>query len=80
MFAIPAHNATVERAFSLMESQWTDKRNRMLVETIKNLVFVKFNIRNKSCLEFYEEVTRNKELLDQVGKSDKYDFINKNTV
>ena len=38
MFAIAAHNANIERIFSLLRAQWkwTDERNRIAIETIKN--------------------------------------------
>ena len=35
VFAIPAHNANVERVFSLIEIQWTDERNRLQLDTAK---------------------------------------------
>ncbi|KAL3120080.1 hypothetical protein niasHT_003332 [Heterodera trifolii] len=38
VFAIPVSNAFVERVFSLCGAQWTDTRNSLEVETVKNLV------------------------------------------
>ncbi|XP_067137482.1 uncharacterized protein [Centruroides vittatus] len=55
-FSIPAHNAITERALCLVEPQWTDQRNRMEIETVKSLVMMKFNINNRNCLEFYDEI------------------------
>lgn len=41
VFALPSHNANVERVFSLMQSQWTKGRNQFSVESSKGIVFVK---------------------------------------
>lgn len=77
MFAIPAHNATVERIFSLIEAQWTDERNRMSVDTVKNLAMVKFNFNGQSCSEFYINMSKNIDVLKTVGQNEKYGFNNK---
>lgn len=39
-YAIPCHNAHVERIFSLISSQWTNDRNRLLQETVKGLTIL----------------------------------------
>ena len=74
MLAIPAHNANIERIFSMLRTQWTDERNRMLIETIKFTLIVKYNLKNKDCIEFYKDVCKNDVLLKEVHKSAKYDF------
>ncbi|XP_030747812.1 uncharacterized protein LOC115876244 [Sitophilus oryzae] len=51
-FAIPAHNAAVERIFSLIAAQWTKERNRLSIESIKSLIVLKFNLK-MSCEEYY---------------------------
>lgn len=33
-FAIPGHNANVERVFSLINAQWTKERSRLQTDTI----------------------------------------------
>ncbi|CAI6366555.1 unnamed protein product [Macrosiphum euphorbiae] len=43
LFAIPAHNATMERVFSLMSAQWTDERNRLLPETMESILQCQVN-------------------------------------
>ena len=40
IFAIPSNSTNVERCFSLIKAQWSDSRNKLLIETIKNLVFI----------------------------------------
>jgi hypothetical protein len=72
LFAIPAHNATLERIFSLMKAQWTEDRNKMCVETVKHLLLVKFNYTFDSCKEFHKYCINNKNILQNVKKSAKY--------
>lgn len=73
-FAIPAHNANCERVFSLMNSQWTDERNRLSVESMKHILSVQFNFSHLSCEMFYEHLllTENDSLLRKIGESEKY--------
>lgn len=35
VFALPSHNAKVERIFSLMQRQWTKERNQLSVESLR---------------------------------------------
>lgn len=73
-FSIPGHNANCERIFSLIEAQWTKERNRLSVETVRDIVSVKFNFKKISCSEFYKYLLRpeNSKLLRQIGDSRKY--------
>lgn len=71
LFAIPAHNATVERVFSLMSAQWTDERNRLLADTVESILQCQVNY-NMTCSEFYKYVKGQKELLKKVKSSEKY--------
>ncbi len=75
MFAIPAHNAEVERIFSLIEMQWTDERNKLSIETIKNIIMVKFNFDGQPCAQFYQEMKNNEILLKKCRSSEKYTFL-----
>jgi hypothetical protein len=59
-FAIPSHNANVERVFSLINSQWTKERNRRRLESVKRLIFVKFNSRHLSCGDFHKYIVSDK--------------------
>jgi len=38
LYAIPGHNANVERIFSLIMTQWIKKRNRLQVETVESII------------------------------------------
>lgn len=73
-FAIPSHNANVERIFSLMNAQWTEERNRLSVDAIKNLLMVQYNFKQFDCLEFYKCYVENKKLLAEVRNKAKYSF------
>ena len=71
LFSIPAHNATVERVFSLMSAQWTDERNRLLPGTVESILQCQFNYK-LTCMEFYKYVKGKKDLLKKVKSSEKY--------
>jgi hypothetical protein len=71
-FAIPSHNANIERIFSMMNAQWTDERNRLTVESIKNLLMVQYNFKQFDCVQFYNYSIENKKLLMEVRSQTKY--------
>jgi len=73
VFAIPAHNANVERVFSLMEIQWNDERNRLQVDTVESIIICKYSYK-KTCSEFYEYVKTQPSLLTSVKSSKKYEW------
>lgn len=58
-FAISAHNAIVERIFSVIGAQWTDERNRLLIESIRNIILIKFNFNDLDCFEFFQMISMN---------------------
>jgi hypothetical protein len=59
--------------FSLLNAIWTDgKKNRLKIETVKALIIVKTHFKNLSRAEFYDQILNEKEILEQVHKSDKY--------
>ena len=71
MFSIPAHNANVERVFSLMTAQWTKERNKLDITTVEALLLCKWNM-DKQCKDFYKEILLRKDLLKKAKSSDKY--------
>ncbi|CAM2105855.1 unnamed protein product [Caretta caretta] len=62
-FAIPSHNANVERIFSLMQSQWTKERKNLNVELLKGILLVRYNFRQTSCKDFHAFLKSNQPLL-----------------
>lgn len=73
-YCIPSHNASIERLFSLMSAQWTKERNRLLVESVKSILCVKYNFKSFSCHEFHEYLLSNKDLLKMIGSTKKYSW------
>ena len=73
-FAIPGHNANCERIFSLVNSQWSDERNRLSVETVRHIVTVQFNLKSYSCTDLHKYLSRpeNAGLLRKISSSQKY--------
>lgn len=71
-FAIPGSNSSVERVFSLIKAQWTNERNRLQIDSVKGIVIIKYNFKNYSCVEFYNYLLSNSELLKQISNSEKY--------
>lgn len=74
-FAIPGHNANTERVFSLMRNQWTDSRNSLSPNSIKNILTVQFNFKNVTCTEFYDIYCKT-DLLKKIRSNEKYQINN----
>ena len=72
VFSMPVSNAFVERVFSLVLTQWTKERNNLSEKTVKSILQVKVNL-EVSCGEMQQIVSKNKELLEQILSSAKYD-------
>lgn len=77
-FAIPAHNANIERIFSLIGFQWTDERNRLLTESIKQIMILKFNLKELDCSNFFVMIKEDKETLSKVKSKEKYVYERRN--
>lgn len=73
-FSIPGHNANCERIFSLINIQWSDERNRLLVENVRNIIVTQYNYKNMSCSDFHKYLikTENVEILKAIGNAKKY--------
>ena len=72
VFSMPVSNAFVEPVFSLVSAQWTKERNSLSEKTVKSILQVKVNL-EVSCGEMQQVVSKNKELLEQILSSAKYD-------
>ncbi len=77
VFALPSHNANVERVFSLMQSQWIKERNQLSVESLKVIIFVQYNFKDTSCKDFHAYLLSNKKLLGKIRSTAKYRWANK---
>lgn len=70
VFSLFAHNADAERVF-IIEGQWTEDRNRLLIENVCGIAQVDFNFQMTS-LKFYNYLMNNEKLLKQIGGNEKY--------
>lgn len=70
------HNAHVERVFSLIKTHWTDERNSLSIDTVKSIIQCVLNYK-MSCIEFYNYIKGEKELLQKTKTSEKYDWAKK---
>ena len=71
VFSMRVSNAFVERVFSLVSAQWSKERNSLSEKTVKSILQVKVNV-EASCGEMQQILCKNKELLDQILSSAKY--------
>ena len=71
-FAIMPHNANVERVFFMMQVQWTDERDALLVESVASIVNVQYNWKTVNCRDFYDICKNDILLLNKVRSSAKY--------
>jgi hypothetical protein len=69
VLSIPIGNDFVERVFSLMQSIWTDDRNKMRVNLVKSEICTIVNF-SMTCSEFSDHIRKNKELI-KAAKSEK---------
>uniref|UniRef100_A0A0F8AZA3 HAT C-terminal dimerisation domain-containing protein n=3 Tax=Larimichthys crocea TaxID=215358 RepID=A0A0F8AZA3_LARCR len=77
VFALPAHNANVERVFSLMQSQWTKERNQLSVQSLKGILFLQYNFKDMSCKDFHAHMLSNKKVLRKISSTAKYKWADK---
>ncbi|XP_067133484.1 uncharacterized protein [Centruroides vittatus] len=54
VFAIPNHNAIVERINDMIDEQWTQETNNLSQETIKDIILTRYNFHDMNCKEFYD--------------------------
>lgn len=72
LFAIPAHNANIERIFSIIKAQWSDERNRLLLESVKSIALLKYNFKDVSCENFFDMIRNDHNFLEKIKSSEKY--------
>jgi hypothetical protein len=71
-FAIPAHNANVERLFYLIQMQWSKERNFLAVESVKGLAIVKYNFRYFTCIAFHSYLLKHPDMFKKIRPTEKY--------
>jgi hypothetical protein len=71
-FAVPSHNANMERIFSLMQVQWTKERSNLNIESIKDILLVQCYYKHLSCKESQGYLKNNQQLLTKMRSTDKY--------
>lgn len=71
-FCVPAHNANVERVLSLVTQQWTKERNSLNLHTVSSLIKIKYNFKDLSCSDFYRFLLEKKDILANIGITEKY--------
>lgn len=71
ILCLPGTSATVERVFSLINKIWTEEKTQMSIETLKNILFVKYNS-HLSCLEFFELLKATPSLIKAISSEKKY--------
>lgn len=76
LYAVPGHNANVERIFSMVSAQWTNERNSLNIDTVESIMQCKYNFK-MTCTEFYKYVKKEKHLIKLVKSSEKYSWHKK---
>ncbi|KAF0748864.1 Dimer Tnp hAT domain-containing protein [Aphis craccivora] len=71
-FVLSGSNAAVERVYSLMNSTWTNSRNKLDIKTLEATLIIKTCFNNKSYEVFYDQILGNKSLLKQIHGSANY--------
>ena len=57
----------------MIKDEWTDKRNRLLMTSIKSIMLVKFNLKDLDCFSFFNLILTKDNILSLVRKSEKYE-------
>ena len=76
-FAVTSNSANVERVFSLMQSQWTKKRNKLSVATLKGILTFQYIFKDMCCSKFFSFLKSDKALLKKIRSSEKYAWSKK---
>uniref|UniRef100_A0A0B7AKA0 Uncharacterized protein n=1 Tax=Arion vulgaris TaxID=1028688 RepID=A0A0B7AKA0_9EUPU len=68
-FTVPAHNAWVDRLFSLIHVHSTNERNRLSVDSVKSILLVKLHFTYR---QLYGDLMQKKDILKKIRSSEKY--------
>lgn len=73
VLSLPGTNASVERAFSLINNFWITEKASMSLDCVKAILIIQMNM-SESCIEMYEKIKKNKALLNKLSSTEKYDW------
>lgn len=73
ILSLAGTSATVERVFSMINDVWTDAKTQLKIETLKDILYTRYNIK-MNCLQFFEFIKTQPKMLEEIGKDDKYAF------
>lgn len=73
ILCFPGTSAPVERLFAEVNKIWKQESTSLKLSTLKAMLMVKKNM-EYSCLEFYEFLKMQRELLQKIAGQDKYDL------
>ena len=71
VLSIPVSSTGIEPMFSAMGNLWSDERNRITVQSVRNELMIFFNL-SYSCQEFRDIVSQNKHLIKAAQCDSKY--------
>uniref|UniRef100_A0A034WRC0 HAT C-terminal dimerisation domain-containing protein n=1 Tax=Bactrocera dorsalis TaxID=27457 RepID=A0A034WRC0_BACDO len=75
ILSLPGTSATVERVFSLINQIWSDEKSQIKIETLRDLLYVRYNIK-MTCKEFFEFLKMQPKMLKEIASNEKYAFKN----
>lgn len=73
ILCLPGSTAPVERIFAIIEKIWVKEKTQLHIETLRAILFVKFNM-DLTCLEFSDFLKTQPELLKKIAGQAKYLF------
>lgn len=73
VLCLPGSTGPVERIFANANKIWKVECSSLHVSTLKSILFVKYNI-EYSCIEFFEFLKSQPQLLRKIASQDKYSF------
>ena len=75
VFLFQGYNANCERIFTLINAHWSDERKNIKLDTVKNIVTVKFKFKEFTCSQFHSYLEK-KELLRMNRNEAEYKKVN----
>lgn len=76
ILCLPGTSAPVERIFSIAKNIWKVECSNLHMVTLKSMLCVKYNM-DFTCIQFFDFLKTQPELLRKIGCQDKYSFKQK---